>query len=154
MLPLYIETMKSMQKDDAEAWIRARRANRISRPRRPKNESAMGDAFNDSHNDEHVLPAAGDLRQQRTFKRGMGNFNLPQTADVVRFIISHEQDRLQPADGINRIDAIKRRHPGSDQGHAVGGIKVHLVDTVSTFKDMQEGNAYDLIIAGAAALDS
>ncbi len=69
-----------------------------------ENQSAMGDAFNDSHNDDtFYLPP--EIFDNKDFKRGMDSFISPD-GHAVRFIISHEEDPLS-ADGIKRIDAIK-----------------------------------------------
>jgi RND superfamily putative drug exporter len=109
----------------------------------------MGDAFNNSHNDDtFYLPP--EIFDNKDFKRGMDNFISPD-GHAVRFIISHEQDPLS-ADGINRIDAIKGAAFEAIKGTPLEGSRVYLGGTASTFKDMQEGNAYDLMIAGVAAL--
>ena len=80
----------------------------------------------------------------------MENFISPD-GHAVRFIISHEEDPLS-ADGINRIDAINKRRIEAIKGTPLEGSKVYIGGTASTFKDMQEGNKYDLLIAGIAAL--
>ena len=114
-----------------------------------ENQSAMGDAFNDSNNDDSFyLPP--EIFDNADFKRGMENFISPD-GHAVRFIISHEQDPLS-ADGINRIDAIKTAAFEAIKGTPLEGSRIYLGGTASTFKDMQEGNAYDLMIAGIAAL--
>ncbi len=57
-----------------------------------ENQSAMGDAFNDSHNDDtFYLPP--EIFDNKDFKRGMDNFISPD-GHAVRFIISHEEDPL------------------------------------------------------------
>jgi RND superfamily putative drug exporter len=84
------------------------------------------------------------------FKRGIKNFISPN-GHAARFIISHEEDPLS-ADGIDRIDAIKAAVFEAIKGTPLEGSKVYLGGTASTFKDMQEGNEYDLLIAGVAAL--
>jgi RND superfamily putative drug exporter len=70
---------------------------------------------------------------------------------AVRFIISHEGDPLT-ADGIDRIDAIKQAAKEAIKGTPLEGSKIYLGGTASVYKDMQEGNNYDLLIAGIAAL--
>jgi RND superfamily putative drug exporter len=113
------------------------------------NQTAMGDAFNDSHNDDtFYLPP--EIFENRDFKRGMDNFISPN-GHAVRFIISHEEDPLS-ADGIDRIDAIKTAAFEAIKGTPLEGSRVYLGGTASTFKDMQDGNKYDLLIAGVAAL--
>jgi RND superfamily putative drug exporter len=114
-----------------------------------ENSSAMGDAFNDSHNDDtFYLPP--EIFENKDFKRGMDNFISPN-GHAVRFIISHEEDPLS-ADGIDRIDAIKTAAFEAIKGTPLEGSRVYIGGTASTFKDMQDGNKYDLLIAGVAAL--
>jgi RND superfamily putative drug exporter len=114
-----------------------------------ENQSAMGDAFNDSHNDDtFYLPP--EIFENKDFKRGMDSFISPD-GHAVRFIISHENDPLS-ADGIDRIDDIKNAAFNAIKGTPLEGSRVYLGGTASTFKDMHEGNNYDLMIAGASAL--
>ena len=114
-----------------------------------ENQSAMGDAFNNSHNDDtFYLPP--EIFDNKDFKRGMDNFISPN-GHAVRFIISHEEDPLS-ADGIQRIDAIKNATFEAIKGTPLEGSQVFIGGTASTFKDMEDGNSYDLMIAGVAAL--
>ena len=114
-----------------------------------ENQSAMGDAFNNSHNDDtFYLPP--EIFDNKDFKRGMDNFISPN-GHAVRFIISHEEDPLS-ADGIKRIDAIKNATFEAIKGTPLEGSRVFIGGTASTFKDMEDGNKYDLMIAGVAAL--
>jgi RND superfamily putative drug exporter len=143
-----IETMKSMRmmmlkmhssqagmQDQSEA--------------RDENSTAMGDAFNDSMNDDtFYLPP--EIFDNEEFKRGMDSFISPN-GHAVRFIISHEGDPLT-ADGIDRIDAIKEAAKEAIKGTPLEGSKIYVGGTASVFKDMQDGNSYDLLIAGIAAL--
>jgi putative drug exporter of the RND superfamily len=148
MLPPQIETMKSMQKMMLSTHS-SQASQQDQQAAMNENQSAMGDAFNNSHNDDtFYLPP--EIFDNKDFKRGMDNFISPD-GHAVRFIISHEQDPLS-ADGINRIDAIKSAAFEAIKGTPLEGSRVYLGGTASTFKDMQEGNAYDLLIAGVAAL--
>jgi RND superfamily putative drug exporter len=114
-----------------------------------ENQSAMGDAFNDSWNDDtFYLPP--EIFDNPEFKRGMENFISPN-GNAVRFIISHEGDPLD-ADGIKRIEAIKQAAKEAVKGTPLEGSKIYIGGTASMFKDMQDGNNYDLLIAGIAAL--
>jgi RND superfamily putative drug exporter len=70
---------------------------------------------------------------------------------AVRFMISHEGDPLT-ADGIKLIDGIKLAAREAMKNTPFEGSKIYLGGTAATFKDMQEGNNYDLIIAGISAL--
>jgi RND superfamily putative drug exporter len=148
MMPPQIETMKSMQKMMLTMHS-SQASQQDQQAAMNDNQSAMGDAFNDSHNDDtFYLPP--EIFDNKDFKRGMDNFISPD-GHAVRFIISHEEDPLS-ADGIGRIDAIKTAAFEAIKGTPLEGSRVYLGGTASTFKDMQEGNAYDLLIAGAAAL--
>ena len=148
VMPPQIETMKKMQ-----AMMLSQHSSQASQQDQQaamtENQSAMGDAFNDSHNDDtFYLPP--EIFDNKDFKRGMDNFISPD-GHAVRFIISHEEDPLS-ADGIDRIDAIKTAAFEAIKGTPLEGSRVYLGGTASTFKDMQEGNEYDLLIAGVAAL--
>ncbi|HEY6574891.1 MAG TPA: MMPL family transporter, partial [Mycobacterium sp.] len=114
-----------------------------------ENATAMGDAFNDAMNDDSFyLPP--EIFDNAEFKRGMDSFISPD-GKAVRFIISHEGDPLT-ADGIDRIDAIKQAAKEAIKGTPLEGSRIYLGGTASVYKDMQEGNNYDLLIAGIAAL--
>ncbi len=116
---------------------------------RDENSTAMGDAFNDAMNDDSFyLPP--EIFDNAEFKRGMDSFISPD-GKAVRFIISHEGDPLT-ADGIDRIDAIKQAAKEAIKGTPLEGSRIYLGGTASVYKDMQEGNNYDLLIAGIAAL--
>ncbi|RDH79552.1 MMPL family transporter [Mycolicibacterium moriokaense] len=148
MMPEQIETMKSMQK-----MMRTMHSTQSSMQEQQfamsENQSAMGDAFNDSHNDDtFYLPP--EIFDNDDFKRGMKNFISPN-GHAVRFIISHERDPLS-AEGIERIDAIRNAAFEAIKGTPLEGSRVYLGGTASTFKDMRDGNEYDLLIAGVAAL--
>ncbi|WP_019969938.1 RND family transporter [Mycobacterium sp. 141] len=112
-------------------------------------QSAMGEAFNDSKNDDtFYLPP--ETFNNSDFKRGMKSFISPD-GKAVRFIISHEGDPLT-ADGIKLIDGIKLAAREAMKNTPFEGSKIYLGGTAAAFKDMQEGNNYDLIIAGISAL--
>ena len=148
VMPPQIETMKKMQKMMLSTHS-SQASQQDQQAVASENQSAMGDAFNDSHNDDSFyLPP--EIFDNKDFKRGMENFISPD-GHAVRFIISHEEDPLS-ADGINRIDAIKTAAFEAIKGTPLEGSRVYLGGTASTFKDMKEGNEYDLLIAGVAAL--
>ncbi|OBK81198.1 MMPL family transporter [Mycobacterium sp. 1164985.4] len=114
-----------------------------------ENQSAMGDAFNDSWNDDtFYLPP--EIFDNEEFKRGMENFISPN-GHAVRMIVQHEGDPLS-ADGIERIDAIKKAAKEAIKGTPLEGSTIYVGGTAAAFKDMQEGNNYDLMIAGILAL--
>ena len=147
-MPQTIETMKSARTMMLTTYA-TQSSQQDQQDAMNENQSAMGDAFNNSHNDDtFYLPP--EIFDNKDFKRGMENFISPD-GHAVRFIISHEQDPLS-ADGIDRIDAIRTAAFEAIKGTPLEGSRVYLGGTASTFKDMQEGNAYDLLIAGIAAL--
>jgi RND superfamily putative drug exporter len=55
-------------------------------------------------------------------------------------------------EGIERVDKIRQAAKEAMKGTPLEGSKILLGGTAATFKDMQEGNNYDLLIAGIAAL--
>ncbi|WP_066900901.1 RND family transporter [Mycolicibacterium houstonense] len=113
------------------------------------NSTAMGQAFDAAKNDDSFyLPP--ETFENEDFKRGMKMFLSPD-GHAVRFIISHEGDPMSP-EGIKHIDAIKLAAKEAIKGTPLEGSKIYLGGTAATFKDMQEGANYDLLIAGIASL--
>jgi putative drug exporter of the RND superfamily len=114
-----------------------------------KNSAAMGKAFDESKNDDSFyLPP--ETFNNAEFKRGMKNFISPD-GHAVRFIISHQGDPMTP-EGISHIAAIKHAAKEALKGTPLEGSKIYLGGTAATFKDMQDGSNYDLLIAGIASL--
>ncbi|MGE2727101.1 RND family transporter [Mycolicibacterium pulveris] len=148
LMPEQIETMKNMKKmmltmHATQAGMQDQQA------AMSENQSAMGDAFNNSWNDDtFYLPP--EIFDNEDFKKGMENFISPN-GHAVRFIINHEGDPLS-ADGIDRIDAIKQAAKEAIKGTPLEGSTIYLGGTASAFKDMRDGNSYDLMIAGILAL--
>ena len=70
---------------------------------------------------------------------------------AVRFIISHEGDPAT-AEGITLIPQIKNAAFEAIKGTPLEGSRIYLAGTASTYKDMQEGSNWDLLIAGIASL--
>ncbi|MGV0834959.1 MMPL/RND family transporter [Mycolicibacterium thermoresistibile] len=114
-----------------------------------ENSSAMSEAFNTALNDDtFYMPP--ELFDNEDFQRGMESFISPDGRGV-RFIVSHQGDPLTP-DGIQRIDAIKTAAAQAIKGTPLEGSRIYVGGTAAAFKDMQEGNNYDLVIAGIAAM--
>jgi RND superfamily putative drug exporter len=148
LLPPQIEIMKSMKQLMLTQYS-TQKGQQDQQAASSENSSAMGDAFNDSMNaDSFYLPP--EIFDNADFKRGMKSFISPD-GRAVRFIISHEGDPLS-ADGIKRIDAIKQAAALAIKGTPLEGSKIYLGGTASVYKDMEDGNAYDLVIAGISAL--
>jgi putative drug exporter of the RND superfamily len=148
LLPEQIDTMKSMKTMMLTQYA-TQKGQQDQQAAMSENQTAMGDAYNDALNDDtFYLPP--EIFDNADFKRGMKNFISPD-GKAVRMIVSHEGDPLT-ADGIDRIDAIKQAAAQAIKGTPLEGSKIYLGGTASAFKDMQEGNDWDLLIAGIAAL--
>jgi len=114
-----------------------------------KNATAMGQAFDASKNDDSFyLPP--EVFDNPDFKRGLKMFVSPD-GKAVRFIIAHQGDPAT-AEGISHINAIKNTAFEAIKGTPLEGSKIYLGGTAATYKDMQEGANYDLLIAGIASL--
>jgi RND superfamily putative drug exporter len=133
MLTMY-QTQKGMQDQMAAAQ---------------ENSTAMGEAFDASRNDDsfYLPPETFDNPE---FKKGMKSFISPD-GHSVRFIISHDGDPMTP-EGISHINGIKQAAKEALKGTPLEGSKIYLGGTAATFKDMQDGSNYDLLIAGIASL--
>jgi putative drug exporter of the RND superfamily len=116
--------------------------------RMSENSTAMGQAFDASHNDDsfYVPPEVFD---NEDFKRGLRMFLSPD-GKAVRFIISHDGDPATP-EGISHVDPIKQTAKEAIKGTPLEGAKIWLAGTAATYKDMRDGSNIDLIIAGIAA---
>lgn len=111
--------------------------------------SAMGDAFDASMNDDSFyLPP--EVFDNPDFKRGMKQFISPD-GHAVRFIISHDGDPLTP-EGIAKIERIKTAAKEAIKATPLEGSTIYLGGSAAMFKDMNEGNTWDLLIAGIASL--
>ena len=66
-------------------------------------------------------------------------------------IITHDGDPATP-EGISHIDAIRHAAQEAVKGTPLAGSKIYLAGTAATYKDIQDGAKYDLMIAGIAAL--
>jgi RND superfamily putative drug exporter len=148
LMPQQIETMKTM-KNMMLTMHATQGGMQDQQAALSENQSAMGDAFNDSWNDDtFYLPP--EIFDNEEFKRGMDSFISPN-GKAVRIIIQHEGDPLS-ADGIQRIEAIKHAAKEAIKGTPLEGSTIYLGGTAATFKDMQDGNNYDLLIAAILAL--
>ncbi|MGV9803873.1 MMPL/RND family transporter, partial [Mycobacterium sp. NPDC003449] len=113
------------------------------------NATAMGRAFDEARNDDSFyLPP--EVLENADFKRAMALFFSPDGRSV-RFIISHRGDPATP-EGIARADAIVSAAQEALKVTPLENARIYLAGTSATFKDMRDGSAYDLLIAGVAAL--
>jgi RND superfamily putative drug exporter len=148
MMPEMIETMKTMKTMMLTMYASQKGMQDQMAAMQDENNS-MGEAFDASMNDDSFyLPP--EIFDNEDFKRGMEQFISPDGKSV-RFIISHEGDPMSP-EGIKRIDDIKLAAKEAVKGTPLEGSTIYLGGTAATFKDMQDGNNFDLLIAGIAAL--
>jgi RND superfamily putative drug exporter len=113
------------------------------------NSNAMGQAFDESKiDDSFYLPP--EVFDNADFKRGMKQFVSPD-GKAVRLIISHQGDPATP-EGISHIAEIKNAAFEAIKGTPLETSKIYLGGTAATYKDMQEGSNYDIVIAAISAL--
>jgi putative drug exporter of the RND superfamily len=148
LMPSMIETMKSM-KNISLTMYQSQKSQQDQMKAMQENQGAMGQAFDASKNDDSFyLPP--EVFDNADFKRGMKMFVSPD-GKAVRFIISHESDPATP-EGIKLIPQIKNAAFEAIKGTPLEGSKIYLAGTASTYKDMQEGSNWDLLIAGISSL--
>jgi RND superfamily putative drug exporter len=148
IMPQMVATMKSMQNITLTMY-QSQKGQQDQQKAMQANQGAMGQAFDASKNDDSFyLPP--EVFDNADFKRGMKMFVSPD-GHAVRFIISHEGDPAT-AEGIKLIPQIKNAAFEAIKGTPLEGSKIYLAGTASTYKDMQEGSNWDLLVAGIASL--
>jgi RND superfamily putative drug exporter len=148
LMPSMIETMKSM-KNISLTMYQSQKSQQDQQKAQSENQTAMGQAFDASKNDDSFyLPP--EVFDNADFKRGLKMFVSPD-GHAVRFIISHEGDPAT-AEGISLIPQIKNAAFEAIKGTPLEGSKIYMAGTASTYKDMQEGSNWDLLVAGIASL--
>ena len=148
LMPSMIETMKSMQQI-TRTMYQSQKSQQDQNKAMQENQNAMGQAFDNSKNDDSFyLPP--EVFDNADFKRGLKMFVSPD-GKAVRFIISHEGDPATP-EGIKLIPQIKSAAFEAIKGTPLEGSRIYLAGTASTYKDMQEGSNWDLLIAGISSL--
>lgn len=148
LMPPMLSTMKSMK-----AMLLTMQATNAGLQEQmaemQENATAMGEAFDQARNDDSFyLPP--EAFENPDFERGLEQFLSPN-GHAVRFIISHEGDPMS-AEGLAKIDPIKRAAVEAIKGTPLEGSRVYLGGTAAVFKDMSDGTQYDLIIAAIAAI--
>jgi putative drug exporter of the RND superfamily len=114
-----------------------------------QNSTALGQAYDASKTDDSFyLPPEAFTNPE--FLRGLKLFLSPD-GKAAQMIITHEGDPATP-EGIAHIDAIRHAAQEAVKGTPLAGSKIYLAGTASTYKDIQDGAKYDLLIAGVAAL--
>jgi RND superfamily putative drug exporter len=148
IMPSMIETMKSMRNITLTMY-QSQKGQQDQMKAMQENSTAMGQAFDASKNDDSFyLPP--EVFDNPDFQRGLKMFVSPD-GKAIRFIISHEGNPATP-EGISHIDQIKNAAFEAIKGTPLEGSKIYLAGTASTYKDMQYGANYDLLIAGIASL--
>jgi RND superfamily putative drug exporter len=148
LMPAQIATMKSMQHITLTMY-QSQKSQQDQQKAMQENQGAMGQAFDESKNDDsfYLPPEAFD---NADFKRGMKMFVSPD-GHAVRFIIAHEGDPAT-AEGIALIPQIKSAAFEAIKGTPLEGSKIYMAGTASTYRDMNEGSNWDLLVAGIASL--
>ena len=114
------------------------------------NPTAMGQAFDDAKNDDSFyLPP--EVFDNPDFKRGMKMFMSPD-GKAARFIITHEGDPAYARGHLAHRRDQERRVRGASRARRWRAPRSTSAGTAATYKDMQDGANYDLMIAGIAAL--
>jgi RND superfamily putative drug exporter len=114
-----------------------------------QNATALGAAFDAAKTDDsfYVPP---EVFNNDEFKRGLKLFLSPD-GKAARMIITHDIDPATPQ-GISHIDAIRHSAEEAVKGTPLAGSHIYIGGTAATYKDIQEGATYDLMIVAIAAL--
>jgi putative drug exporter of the RND superfamily len=109
----------------------------------------MGQSFDASKNDDffYLPPEAFD---NPDFQTGLRMFLSPDGKSA-RFFITHQGDPMTP-EGISRVDAERTAAQEGLKQSSLSDAKVYLGGTAATFRDMADGEKYDLMIAVVSAL--
>jgi putative drug exporter of the RND superfamily len=109
----------------------------------------MGQSFDKSQNDDFFyLPPEAFSNPE--FIRGVKMFFSPDGKSV-RFFITHQSDPMTP-EGIDRVGAERTAAQEGLKQSSLSDAKVYLGGTAATFRDMADGEKYDLMIAVVSAL--
>ncbi|KAA0098963.1 MMPL family transporter [Mycolicibacterium sp. P1-18] len=114
-----------------------------------ENSTALGQAYDASKTDDSFyLPPEAFTNPE--FLRGLKLFLSPD-GKAAQMIITHEGDPATP-EGISHIDGIRHAAQEAVKGTPLAGSKLYLAGTAATYKDIQDGAKYDLMIAAIAAM--
>ena len=109
----------------------------------------MGQSFDASQNDDFFyLPPEAFSNPE--FLRGVKMFFSPDGKSV-RFFITHQGDPMTP-EGIARVSAERTAAQEGLKQSSLSDARVYLGGTAATFRDMADGEKYDLMIAVVSAL--
>ena len=113
------------------------------------NATALGRAFDAAKNDDtFYLPP--EVFDNPDFKRGLKLFLSPD-GKAARMIVTHEGDPATP-EGISHIDPIIKAAHEALKGTPMADARIYVGGTAATYKDIQDGAKYDLMIVAFAAL--
>ncbi len=113
------------------------------------NATALGRAFDAAKNDDtFYLPP--EVFTNPDFLRGLKLFLSPD-GKAARMIVTHEGDPATP-EGISHIDPMIKAAHEALKGTPMADAQIYVGGTAATYKDIQDGAKYDLIIVGLAAL--
>src|SRR6476620_516744 len=114
-----------------------------------QNATTLGQAYDASKTDDSFyLPPEAFTNPE--FQRGLKLFLSPD-GKAARMIITHDGDPATP-EGISHIDGIRHAAQEAVKGTPLAGSKIYIAGTAATYKYIQDGAKYDLMIAGIAAL--
>ncbi len=114
-----------------------------------QNATTLGQAYDASKTDDSFyLPPEAFTNPE--FLRGLKLFLSPD-GKAARMIITHDGIPATP-EGISHIDPIRHAAQEAVKGTPLAGSKIYITGTAATYKDIQDGAKYDLMIAGIAAL--
>ncbi|MGD1240838.1 RND family transporter [Mycobacterium seoulense] len=114
-----------------------------------KDPGAMGRVFDAAQvDDSFYLPQSAF--DNPDFQRGLKMFLSPD-GKAARFIIGMEGDP-STTQGISRVEPIQLAAKEAIKGTPLQGAEISMGGTASTYRDIQEGAVYDLLIAGVAAI--
>ena len=111
--------------------------------------SVMGQAFDDAKSDDYFYlpPEAFDSPD---FQRGL-QLMLSPDGKSAQFIITHDVDPATP-EGISHVDAEMQAAKQAVKGTPLADAKFYLGGTAATFKDIQVGAKWDVLIAAVGAI--
>jgi putative drug exporter of the RND superfamily len=113
------------------------------------NATALGRAFDAAKNDDtFYLPP--EVFDNPDFKRGLKLFLSPD-GKAARMIVTHEGDPATP-EGISHIDPMTKAAHEALKGTPMADARIYVGGTAATYKDIQDGAKYDLMIVALAAL--
>ena len=148
LMPSMIQVMKN-QKQYLLNQYQAQKAQQDQNMAQQENATAMGEAFDAALNDENFyLPP--EAFQTADFQRGIKLFLSPD-GHAVRFTVFHQGDPLSE-EGTSHIEPLRTAAVDAIKGTPLEGSTVYVGGSAATYKDMQQGADYDLLIAAVASL--